>query len=133
MVKLAWDHSHYWWPEDYERYEKLFGQWCELKFKNIPGLSQEEAEMRYTEAERIQVELDEIKSRCVEISNPSREIVESRERDARLEEEIVNALKANRRTEGNENPLKLAHRGPERHDKRLMRALGRPHKVFFEN
>jgi len=97
MVKLAWDHPHYWWPEDLERHEELLGKWCTLKISNKWGLTQEECLRRDKEAEKIRLELGEIESRCVEISNPSREIVEARERDARLEEEIENALKADMR------------------------------------
>lgn len=94
MVKIPHDHYNYWYPKDYELYGILFGQWCELKFKNIPGITPEERKKRDNEAKKIEVELEEIKLRCVEISNPSREISEARKYHEELEKNIVDSLKA---------------------------------------
>ena len=84
-VRIPWDFSHYWFPQDYARWERLFHEYLELRVSNRRGLSREECQRRDAEADRIKVELERIKDRQIPITDP--EIVRRREDDeARIEQ-----------------------------------------------
>ena len=108
MVKIAHGLYNYWFPKDFELYQILFRQWCDLRIKNI---TPEERKTRETKTEEIRVKLNAIKARSVPISHPSHKIIEKRKFEDDHLKNIINSLKSNRRTEGNENPYPQTQAG----------------------
>ena len=100
-MKIAHGLYNYWFPKDFELYQILFRQWCDLRIKNI---TPEERKTRETKTEEIRVKLNAIKAKSVKIS-PSHKIIEQRKFENKHLENIINSLES-LRTEGNENPFK---------------------------
>lgn len=67
MIKIIHDDERYWYPDDREEFERLFGQHCSLRINSRAGLSKEECQKRDAEAEVVEAKIAEIVARQVPI------------------------------------------------------------------